>query len=386
MFQNKRHIIELTKISRNDKAEKFMKYLYGAMLLLWLAVEQIVNLNLDIYATASLLGALCLFIIKERYINNMYTSIIFLLISLLFTIHNSSFVLLIGITIVDFIYWGKYTVGFLSTTAAISAAVYTDNYQYTFHIISACLFGHVISLKDRNEKKHISLLDEERHLRYNLEQAQNALIRSQKEIEQLAEIRERNRIAHEIHDNIGHSIAGVIFQVEAAKRILKKDIDKTEGILKLCGEKLAEALELTRNTVYNIRVDRKTGVSHIEEIIHNFKFCRVSFEHTGDFNKVSASNIKIIEANIMEALTNASKYSRASNIQIKIDINKKNVRLYYKDDGIGCENIKENIGLAGMKERVRNSGGVIAIDGKDGFLIVCNLPVKNDELIGSEEL
>jgi len=257
--------------------------------------------------------------------------------------------------------------------------VLSGKYILMFHLVYSFFLGYVLGVKDNNARNNFTLLDGERKLRYNLEQAQNKLIKSQVEIEHLTKIRERNRIAHEIHDNMGHSIAGVIFQLEAAIRIINKDKEKTEGILKLCSQRLSEALELTRNTVYNMKVDKKIGIDAIEKIISNFKFCKVAFSHTGDFSSVSFFIIQLLESNIMEILTNASKYSKATGIKISIDINKKNLRLYYKDNGIGCENIKASFGITGIRDRVRAAGGTLSIDGKEGFLIVCNLPINNME-------
>jgi signal transduction histidine kinase len=353
-----------------------MKHVYGAILIGLIVFDQILNYNNHIFGIVALLGALCLFIIKERYFDNIYTSLCYGVFILILTILDSSFILLAGIVLLDLFHLNKYTLATLTATGVIYIAVLTRHYSYIFHLISACLFGYIIGTKDRNEKKNIALLDAERNLRYALERTQNELITSRKEVEQLAEIRERNRIAHEIHDNIGHSMAGVIFQLEAAMRLLHKDIGKTEDILRLCGQKLAEALELTRNTVHNISVVRKTDIAKLEEIVNNFKFCLISFKHSGDISRVSAFNMKILESNVMEALTNASKYSKAESIEIRIDIGKKNIRLFYKDDGIGCDSIKENLGLEGMKGRVKNAGGIISIDGKNGFLIVCNLPIE----------
>lgn len=358
-----------------------MKHIYGAALIAWLALEQIIimNMNSDILGIASLLGALCLFIIKEKYFDRAVASFIYLAVVLLLTQYNSGFILLSGIPLLDFAYSKKYAFAGLILTAASYISILNGNYIYIFFLVSAVLFGYMIGVKDEKEKKHISVLDDERRLRYHLEQAQNELMQSKKEIEHLTEIRERNRIAHEIHDNIGHSIAGVIFQLEAALRILYKDNEKAEGILKLCSRKLTEALELTRNTVYNIRVDKKTGLHSLEKIINDFKFCTVDFKHNGDFNTVSVSNLKILEANIMECLTNASKHSHAANLEIKIDIGRKNIRFFYRDDGIGCTNIRENVGIAGMRDRVKNAGGTISVDGSKGFLVVCTLPAANED-------
>lgn len=354
-----------------------MKSIYGFVLFIYLAFEQITKINIDIYSIASLLGALCLFIIKEKYLDKAYISVAYLLIVLVMSLYYSDFIILAGIPLMDFAYLGNIPLSILIFMLSIFISITKGNYNNMFFLASAALFGYIAGDKDRKEITHITTLDEERRLRYNLEQTQKELINSKKEIEHMTEIRERNRIAHEIHDNIGHGIAGVIFQLEAARRIIKKDIIKTEEILKLCSEKLSETLELTRNTVHNIKTDRVVGIDVIEKIIKGFKFCPIDFKHTGDFNTVSASNMKILRANIMEFLTNASKYSRATNIQIKIDIGKRNIRLYYKDNGIGCSNIKESLGISGMRDRIRNVGGTISIDGRDGFLIVCNIPIND---------
>lgn len=355
-----------------------MKHAYGAIIIGWLAVEQIISLTNEVSSIASILGALCLFILKERFRDNLYTSLGYLAFSLILIQFNRSSILLVGITLLDLAYFRRYAIAALTFTTMAALSIFMGVYPSIFSMISALLIGYIIGRKETNEENYMRLLDGERNLRYNLERAQIELVQSKKEIEQLTEIRERNRIAHEIHDNIGHSIAGVIFQLEAALRILNKDLPKSEEILKLCSEKLAEALELTRNTVYNIRVVKKTGVSYLEDLINNFNFCKITFDYSGDFSKVTAYHMKIIEANLREALTNAAKYSKAENIQLKLDVRSKNLRMFYKDDGVGCDNIKENLGLSGMRERVKEAGGILSIDGKEGFLIVCNLPIQGE--------
>ena len=359
-----------------------MKYIYGLILIGYLGIDQVLKPNIDILSIAFLLGILCLFIIKERFLNRNYSSIILLFFIVLLSLHKFEFILLLCIPILDFLYFGQLLLGGLSLAIGVFVSIQNGSYNYGLHMILAALFGHMIGQKETNEAQQNLALDEERRLRYRLEETQNQLINSRKEIEHLTEIRERNRIAHEIHDNVGHSIAGVIFQIEAAKRIIHKDKEKLEGILNLCSVKLSEALELTRNTVYNIKPDKKVGLELLEKIIKDFKFAYINFEHSGDFSKVSASNMEILENNLMECLTNATKYSQAQSINIKIDVGRKNIRFYYKDDGIGCDNIYENLGIVGMRDRVKNVGGTIAIDGGNGFLIVCNLPVETEEYEG----
>lgn len=351
-----------------------MKYIYGGLIFIWLFIDVIQKPVTDILGIASILGALCLFIIKEKYFDSLYLSLLFLLGAIVYANSSGTMVLLCGITLLDCAYKKNYVLLAASTLATLFLTIAKADFDLFLPIILGALIGYITGIKDEKEKKFLTTLDEERNLIYQLEQAKNKLLNSRKEVERYTEIKERNRIAREIHDGIGHSLAGILFQMQAAAKLLDKDMEKSRKILKLCIEKLSETLEMTRKTVYNIKTEHKTGLSHIKSIIDDFSYCEVAFEHTGDFNHLSASTLEILETNIKEALTNISKYSKASKVNIKVETNRNYTRLYIKDNGKGCENINESLGLTGMRERVLNAGGTISIDGSDGFLIVCNLP------------
>lgn len=363
-----------------------MKYIFGLLMIAWVAALLVIGQHTDVAGIASTLGALCLFIVKEKYLDKTYASILYFIGAAVLAQYWSPFILLAAIPIMDFTYTRKYALMALALAGAAAYAVFTGEYPLLPLLVLSASAGHIIGAKDRNDADNARVLDEERRLRYNLEQAQNELLLSRREIERLTEARERNRIAHELHDSIGHGIAGVLIQLEAALRVHRRDADKAEDILKLCTGKLSETLTLTRNAVYNMRSDVKTGVEALENIISGFKYCKVDFRRSGDFGGVSSSNMRILEATVTEALTNASRHSHATEITIQIDIRQRNIRLYYKDNGRGCGNIREGMGLSGMRDRVKNAGGTISIDGSDGFLIVLNLPEHTSDGESGEHL
>ena len=220
--------------------------------------------------------------------------------------------------------------------------------------------------------------DEERRLRYQLEKQKLDLLRSNKKVQALTEVAERNRIAGEIHDNVGHEIAGVLMQLEVGEKLLERDPERSKKSIIQAREKLANTLILLRNTVHNLRPKEKSGLQYLKEIIRDFEYGNIHFEHFGDFNRVSSLQYEVLGSNLKEALTNIQKYSRAENIIIKIEVMEKLIRLYIKDDGIGCKNPSFNrgMGLKGMKERVENLGGNLSVDGKEGFLVVTILPIE----------
>jgi signal transduction histidine kinase len=238
------------------------------------------------------------------------------------------------------------------------------------------MFGYVVGSFEENEISSRKALDDERKLRYELEQFKTKLLNSSKEAAYLAEVKERNRIAREIHDNIGHKLTGILIQLQAAVKIFDRDNGKTKAILATCISTLSDTVNLIRDTVHNIKPNEKLGVEYIKNIIKNFSFCTVNFKFTGDFGKLSANKLEIVGTNIKEALTNAAKYSKATEVNIAIDINEQYTRLYIKDNGTGSIKIKEGLGLSGMRERVQNVGGTLAVSGENGFMIVCIIPEK----------
>jgi signal transduction histidine kinase len=352
-----------------------MKYIYGILLFIWTASEFVQKSELNVTGTGFVLLALCLFVVKEKFLNNhVIYSCIFSAVIIILAAHNPYLLILLGIGLVDMAYFKKYyLLGILSIIAIIMCYCMNGQY-YVFPIGIGALWGYTLQRSEDKEKKHLALLDNERGLRYQLEKTQAELEKLQNEIERTAELRERDRIARELHDSIGHSIAGVLFQLRAAEKMISSNTEKVEQILKLSIDKLVEALEITRNTVNNIRSDQTSGIDCISKIIKEFRFCKIDFSHKGDFNTLSASNFKMIESTTKELLTNANKHSMASEIIIKIDINSKHIRYFYSDNGKGCNKIKESTGLSNIRNRVKNLGGTYSIDGSSGFTVVFTLP------------
>lgn len=273
---------------------------------------------------------------------------------------------------------GSSSMQLLAVPAAVLGVYFSglNNMMESLVLIGAAfLFG---SLNLRFNEKLSSFretYDNERRYRYELEDAKKKLLNSAKEAAYIAEIKERNRIAREIHDSVGHSIAGILFQLQAVQKLINKDKEKSEKLLQDSIERLSDALEVMRNTVHNIKPGNKVGLEYITGIINNFNYCSVDFKHTGDFNSLPANVLETISSDIKETLTNVYKYSKATKIDIKIDISEAAVRVFIKDNGEGCPNLKEGFGLLGIRERIKNLGGTVSFSGENGFIIVYVIPL-----------
>ncbi|AAK78220.1 MULTISPECIES: sensor histidine kinase [Clostridium] len=317
-----------------------------------------------------------LFVLKERFLKLRYGAVVELISVIISGLFNSYFVFLLPGVIFDLVYDEFY----LGIALALIGIIYFREYSNlnfsVFCLISGMLAYCLINMRKR-EELYRKTFDDERRLVYELENAKTRLMNSSLEVAHMAEIKERNRIARDIHDNVGHSIAGTYMQLQVALKLYDKDSEKSKKILKESTERISEALTLIRNTVHNIVPKEKVGIEYIKNIINNFKFCSVDFSYTGSEELVSAINMQIIALNVKEALTNALKYSAATKVIVNIDINDKYIRLYIKDNGVGCSKMKEGLGISGMRERIRSVGGSISTSGENGFLIVCIIPINN---------
>ena len=318
-------------------------------------------------------------VFKERFYDTVYVTLAsFILICIAIWL-DRNFTFLLCIPIFDFIYQKRYLGVF---PVAIMGLYFTLESRLPSLILIMSLCGILALVMEKakaKESDYKNKFDEERRLRYELELTKFKLLNSAKDIAHLTEVSERNRIAREIHDNVGHGIAGILIQLQAADKLFDRNEKKSKEILKKSIENLSDALTLLRNTVHNIKPQETLGVEYIKSVINNFGFSPIELKFYGDFGLLASSQLEILGLIVKEALTNAAKHSKATKVDITIDINEKYIRLYIKDNGIGCVKLKEGLGISGMRERVLNLGGTISISSNDGFLIVCLLPMANQE-------
>lgn len=326
-----------------------------------------------------LLLAAAVNIFKHKFKVNWSVLIIEAVIITIGCTYSSNFLLLYALIAYDA---GSKDMEPLALPAA-ALAVYFSGLDYSIEVMTlmflAFMFGR-LNLKFReNVSSFKETYDNERRYRYELEAAKQKLLSSAKEAAYIAEIRERNRIAREIHDTVGHSIAGILLQLQASQKLRNRDSEKSDNLLADSIDRLSEALNVMRNTVHNIRPSNSMGLEYIEGIINNFNYCIVNFKHSGNFSSLPANVLETISSDIKEALTNAYKYSKATAIDIKIDIRDSRVRVYIKDNGEGCTNLKEGFGLIGIRERIENLGGTVSFSGENGFMIVYIIPLDKEK-------
>jgi signal transduction histidine kinase len=182
------------------------------------------------------------------------------------------------------------------------------------------------------------------------------------EVARLAAAGERNRMAREIHDTLGHYLTVIHIQLEAARAVLAADTDR--GLLAVTrAQALAkDGLAAVRQSVKALREDAQVeGVADqlasLVESARDEAFA-VSFNVKGVPRPVSAGVALALHRTTLEALTNVRKHANAARVEIDLDFTAADqVRLCVYDDGQGAAITGGGFGLQGIRERAEQLAG-----------------------------
>ncbi len=197
----------------------------------------------------------------------------------------------------------------------------------------------------------------------------------------LATLQERNRIAREIHDNVGHLITRSIMQTKALEVVCdNKDRGNQDLVpaLKAVNQTLVDAMESIRESVHQIHDDSIDIKVELEGIINAFSFCHGSFTIEGDNLPIDVRHCFI--AITKEALSNTAKHSNATAMSISIVQHPGFYQLICRDNGRSSSGSKEKssgLGLQNIKDRAESLGGMVSITSSQGFRIITTIPVKD---------
>lgn len=192
-------------------------------------------------------------------------------------------------------------------------------------------------------------------------------------------LEEKARLSQALHDKLGHSINGSIYQLEACKVLMRKEPEESERIIQAVIDNLRTSMDEIRVILRSEKPDKKR-MAYLK-LMKLSDECREKFgikteiTITGEDREVPELIWEVILDNSIEAVTNALKYAGCTELYIEIIILHKVIRCGIRDNGNGCELLKEGMGIQGMKNRVRNVNGYIDISSNEGFLINMIIPL-----------
>ncbi|MBD2777978.1 sensor histidine kinase [Iningainema tapete] len=203
-------------------------------------------------------------------------------------------------------------------------------------------------------------------------------------VEDQATLQERNRIAREIHDALGHLLTAQSIQLENALLFLESNFEKSKGFLLEAKNLGTNALKEVRYSVATLRSDPLQGKSLDSAIALLLAEFQARTQISPDYSlrlepSVSPELSRTIYRIVQEALTNISKHSAATKVTIDIQATTDSLCLRVEDNGIGF-NPNQNttgFGLKGMRERTSALGGQLYITSEpnDGCQIMAFFPL-----------
>lgn len=239
--------------------------------------------------------------------------------------------------------------------------------------VSCCM--HVIT-----EQKNT--IDEVNTLYAQLEQANEQLHEYASMTEKVTETRERNRLAREIHDSIGHVLTGISAGLDACIALIDIAPEKTKEQLEVISNVTREGIKEVRRSVNELRPDALERFS-LEFAIQKMISDMTSASEQKIYFASEVSNLKFDEDEemaiyrvIQEGITNAIRHGKADKIWIVIKKEQSDIVLQIRDNGTGCENIKSGFGTRHIKERIGMLGGKVTFDGSNGFVIDARIPIR----------
>lgn len=271
--------------------------------------------------------------------------------------------------------WPRFVIMMLPVT------ITDESIRMTYGLIVAFSFL-VLTMADHYISRVLKLEAQNDRMRKDMQRLTKSLHENKEYIRQSEytfKLEERNRLSQEIHDKIGHSMTGALIQMEAAKRVM--EIDKEKSM-----ELLQNAIHISKDGIENIRITLKNMKPPTEQIgIHRMKLfieefagkhdVNIPFVYKGNLDMISPIQWKIIGENVTETLTNTMKYADATVISIDIHVLNKVIKVQVKDNGKGAALVKKGLGIMGMEERTASVNGKIIVDGTSGFSVTMLLPI-----------
>ena len=228
-------------------------------------------------------------------------------------------------------------IGLLSLSFGLSPFFYVPALLFSFMVGGINIYQHDISIK-RTE-----------------------LILSQQEVRNLARTSERERIARDLHDLIGHTFSVITLKAELAGKLFDKDIDRARAEILELENISRDALKQIREVVTGYRTsDLNTELAHAKYVLESNE---INFEYQFDDIQINDTVNKELAIILKELVTNVLKHAEASKVRAEIKAEESGLVMRVSDNGSGFSKEKVNgFGLKGISERVDKLSGQVEIE------------------------
>lgn len=276
---------------------------------------------------------------------------------------------------------------YLSYYNPITQSCFTslESLMVCLNILLFVLYMILLFTGQKEENARIRKLNEQ------LNQANDQLRDYAVNMERMTQMRERNRLAREIHDTLGHTLTGIIMGADAGLALFDVAPEESKKRIQVVAQSARDGLTDVRRSIKALRPDaleHSSLAQALEGLVENFRLTTSAqiayYQEAGELN-LDVDEEDALYRVVQEGLTNAVRHGRADRISIRVTRTGDLVTVSIRDNGIGCGTLVEGFGLRHMRERLDMLGGTLsygnleqgAQDGHTGFFITVGLPIRN---------
>lgn len=208
----------------------------------------------------------------------------------------------------------------------------------------------------------------------------------------MAETRERNRLAREIHDTLGHALTGIASAADACGLMLASSPEAAGKLLEEIGAAARQGITDVRRSVNALRPDAlehnalEEALRNMAERITRTTQAEVELRLPPEKLVLSADEEDTVYRIVQECITNSIRHGKASHIQVELTLACKELSVRVTDDGAGMPpDRSEGFGLIHMRERLDMLGGTLSYNGNGGFSLHAVIPVRENGTGGLAE-
>jgi two-component system sensor histidine kinase DesK len=203
--------------------------------------------------------------------------------------------------------------------------------------------------------------------------ANSKLQMAHEEIEQLAKLAERERIARDLHDVLGHTLSVIVLKSELAGRLFARDPERAAAEIADVEMISRKALSEVREAIRGYRAEGLAAeIKRAHSTLDAAGVTLVCEDKPPTLNPAVESVISLV---VREAVTNIVRHAHASQCSMRFSAQNGHTSLIVEDDGRGGARLEGN-GLRGMRERIEALGGQFAVDGSRGTRLTIQVPTE----------
>lgn len=187
---------------------------------------------------------------------------------------------------------------------------------------------------------------------------------------ELSAAAERNRVARDVHDGLGHHLTAVSVLLEKAAAFRDHDPETADRALHDARDSARRALEDVRTSVRALREPFRLA----ESLTHLTRGLEVTISCTGDESRYATGALLALYRAAQEGITNALRHARGSTVEVALHCGPREARLVVADDGPGFAPEVEGLGLRGVRERIALAGGSVEVAHDGGTRLTVVVP------------